>query len=70
MTEISLNQLDSIVEQMNKRFGLDGVTKSVMAVFEGESHDNLIGWSVIEYDKEGEYEIYTIEELFEKYDKQ
>ena len=39
----------------------------LVAVFENDDSDEIIGWSVVELSVEGDYPIYTLEELFTKF---
>ena len=39
----------------------------LVAVFENDDSDEIIGWSVVELGVEGNYPIYTLEELFTKF---
>ena len=39
----------------------------IVAVFENDDSDEIIGWSVVELGVEGDYPIYTLEELFTKF---
>ena len=39
----------------------------LVAVFENDDSDVIIGWSVVELGVEGDYPIYTLEELFTKF---
>lgn len=68
MTEISMDQLKNIVENMNKRFGLDE-NHTVVAIFENNENEEIKGWCVVEKGVEADYPMYSTVELFEKYDK-
>ena len=39
----------------------------LVAVFENDDSDEIIGWSVVELGVESDYPIYTLEELFTKF---
>lgn len=39
----------------------------LVAVFENDDSNKIIGWSVVELGAEGDYPIYTLEELFTKF---
>lgn len=39
----------------------------VVAVFEDNEHDEIVGWLVVENGVEADYPVYTTKELIEKY---
>lgn len=41
----------------------------LIAVFQDNEHDEIEGWLVVENDVEGDYPVYTTEELIKKYKK-
>lgn len=59
--------LEYIIRQLNSRLCLDE-NHTVVAIFQDNEHDEIIGWTVVEIGVEADYPIYTIEQLFEKYD--
>ena len=67
---VSYEQLKEYIEFLNNFLELDE-NHTVIAIFEDNDHDEIIGWSVIESGiEEGEYEVYEdIKELFAAYGK-
>lgn len=39
----------------------------IVAVFENDNSEKIVGWSVVEFGVEGDYPIYSLEELFTKF---
>lgn len=68
MIKKEIRTLEELVKWLNNRFGF-GDDRSVVAVFDNNDSDEIIGWLVADVGVEGYYPVMTIEELFEKYDK-
>ena len=69
MVTLIKDEFEQMIKNLNKRFQLDE-NHTVVAIFQDDDHDEIIGWSVVEKGvAEGEYEVYSTVELFEKYDK-
>lgn len=67
---VSSDQLKEYIKFLNKFLELDE-NHTVVAIFEDNDHDEIIGWSVIEKAVDGEYPIYEdLEKMFEVYGKQ
>lgn len=69
-TTLSKETFEGLIKWMNEQLGLDE-KHTVVAIFEDNDHDEIIGWSVIEMGiEEGEYEVYEdVKELFAAYGK-
>ena len=62
-----IHRLDQLINIFNKRFQLDE-NHTVVAVFENNDNDRVIGWSVIEIGVQDDYPVYSTSELFRLYD--
>jgi hypothetical protein len=61
--------LKSFISGLEKRLNIPE-NHHLVAVFENNESDKIIGWIVAEIGVEADYPVYTIEELFEKFKKQ
>lgn len=69
LQELDKATFEGLLQWMNEQLGLDD-NHNVIAVFEDNDHDEIIGWTVAENGVEGDYPVYEdIKELFEAYGK-
>lgn len=68
MVTLNKEEFEQLIKNLNKRFQLDE-NHTVVAIFQDNDHDEIIGWCVVEKGVEADYPIYSTVELFEKYDK-
>ena len=60
--------LESFILQLEKRLNIPE-RHHLVAVFENNESNTIKGWIVIEEGVEADYPVYTIGELFEKFEK-
>lgn len=68
MVTLNKEEFEQMIKNLNKRFQLDE-NHTVVAIFQDNNHDDIIGWTVVEKGVEADYPMYSTVELFEKYDK-
>lgn len=60
--------LESFISGLEKRLNIPE-KHHLVAVFENNESDKIIGWVVAEIGVEADYPVYTIGELFEKFER-
>lgn len=68
-TTLSKETFEGLIKWMNEQLGLDE-NHTVVAMFEDNEHDEIMGWVVVEKGVEGDYPMYEdIKDLFAAYGK-
>lgn len=68
-TTLSKETFEGLIKWMNEQLGLDE-KHTVIAIFEDDDHDEIIGWVVAEVGVEADYPMYEdLRQLFEAYGK-
>ena len=68
-TTLNKETFEGLIKWINEQLGLDE-NHSVVAIFEDDKHDEIIGWVVVEVGVEADYPMYDdLRKLFEAYGK-